>query len=361
MRILDKYIIKELLGPFIFGICAFCSVFIGSSTLFRIAQYITEYGASVWSVTKLFVYSLPAIVVLTFPMSMLLASLLAFGRLSSSSEITAMKSGGISFFRLTTPVFIVAFIVSLFTVAFNEIVVPRANTAYQDTLQYEIKNNMAAKSQKHLVMKDVKNGNMERLIYVREFDAETNMMKGISIQEFENDELMRMESAETAKWNIDRWTMYDGTIYSFEADGTQRTMSFGEQVMPIKKTPKQVSREQKEPKEMTIRELKQQIKVLRQEYVPTGEFELELHQRFAIPMACFVFALIGTPLGMQPQRKSSALGFGISVAIIFVYYAIMMISGALGKGAAIPPMLAAWMPNLFCIAGGIYLIRRASK
>lgn len=75
MRILDKYIIKELLGPFIFGICAFCSVFIGSSTLFRIAQYITEYGASVWSVTKLFVYSLPAIVVLTFPMSMLLASL----------------------------------------------------------------------------------------------------------------------------------------------------------------------------------------------------------------------------------------------------------------------------------------------
>lgn len=361
MRILDKYIIKELLGPFVFGICAFCSVFIGSSTLFRIAQYITEYGASVWSVTKLFVYSLPAIVVLTFPMSMLLASLLAFGRLSSSSEITAMKSGGLSFFRLTLPVFIVAFIVSLFTVAFNEIVVPRANTAYQDTLQYEIKNNMAAKSQKHLVMKDVKNGNMERLIYVREFDAETNMMRGISIQEFENDELLRMESATNAKWNVDKWTMYDGTIYSFDKDGTERTMSFTEQIMPIKKTPKQVSREQKEPKEMTIRELKQQIRVLHKEYVPTGEFELELHQRFAIPMACFVFALIGTPLGMQPQRKSSALGFGISVAIIFVYYAIMMISGALGKGAVIPPMLAAWMPNLVCIAGGIYLIRRASK
>ena len=361
MRILDKYIIKELLGPFIFGICAFCSVFIGSSTLFRIAQYITEYGASITAVTKLFIFSLPAIIVLTFPMSMLLASLLAFGRLSSSSEITAMKSGGISFFRLTTPVFIVAFIVSLFTVGFNEIIVPRANTAYQDTLEYEIKNNMAARSQKHLVIKDVKNGNMERLVYVREFDATTNMMHGISIQEFENEELTRMESAPRAKWNTDKWTMYDGTIYSFEDDGTERTMTFKEQLMPIQKTPKQVSREQKEPKEMTIRELKQQIKVLKKEFVPTGEYELEMHQRFAIPMACFVFALIGTPLGMQPQRKSSALGFGISVAIIFMYYAVMMISGALGKGAVIPPMLAAWTPNLIGILAGIYLIRRASR
>lgn len=361
MRILDKYIIKELLGPFIFGICAFCSVFIGSSTLFRIAQYITEYGASITAVTKLFIFSLPGIIVLTFPMSMLLATLLAFGRLSSSSEITAMKSGGISFIRLATPVFIVAFVVSLFTVAFNEIVVPRANTAYQDTLEYEIKNNMAARSQKHLVIKDVKNGSMERLIYVREFDAETNIMTGISIQEFENEQLQRMESATHAKWSIDKWTMYDGTIYSFDSDGTERTMTFKEQLMPVKKTPKQVSREQKEPKEMTIRELKQQIKVLKKEFVPTGEFELEMHQRFAIPMACFVFALIGTPLGMQPQRKSSALGFGISVAIIFMYYAIMMISGALGKGAVIPPMLAAWTPNLICMLAGAYLIRRASK
>ncbi|MBO5245317.1 MAG: LPS export ABC transporter permease LptG [Selenomonadales bacterium] len=361
MRILDKYIIKELLGPFIFGICAFCSVFIGSSTLFRIAQYITEYGASISAVTKLFIFSLPGIIVLTFPMSMLLATLLAFGRLSSSSEITAMKSGGISFLRLATPVFIVAFVVSLFTVAFNEIVVPRANTAYQDTLEYEIKNNMAARSQKHLVIKDVKNGSMERLIYVREFDAETNIMRGISIQEFENEQLLRMESAAHAKWSIDKWTMYDGIVYSFDDDGTERTMTFKEQLMPVKKTPKQVSREQKEPKEMTIRELKQQIKVLKKEFVPTGEFELEMHQRFAIPMACFVFALIGTPLGMQPQRKSSALGFGISVAIIFMYYAIMMISGALGKGAVIPPMLAAWTPNLICMLAGAYLIHRASK
>src|SRR6266540_3257303 len=109
MRILDKYIIKELAGPFIFGIAAFTSIFIGTDTLFRMARFITEQGASIWTVSRLFLYSLAPIVVLTFPMAMLLASLLSFGRLSGNSEIIAMKTGGVSFYRLIAPVVIIAF------------------------------------------------------------------------------------------------------------------------------------------------------------------------------------------------------------------------------------------------------------
>ena len=114
MRILDRYILKELLGPFAFGICVFASILLGAGPLFRIAQYVSQYGAPIWICVKLIALSLPGIIALTFPMSMLLASLMAFGRLSSSSEIVAMKSGGLSFYRLATPVFIVAFAVSIF-------------------------------------------------------------------------------------------------------------------------------------------------------------------------------------------------------------------------------------------------------
>ena len=103
LRILDLYILREVLYALVFAICAFTAVFIGSGTLFRIAQYITEYGASVSSVIKIFVYGLPGIIMWTFPMSTLLATLLTFGRLSSSSEITAMKSCGISFSRIAAP------------------------------------------------------------------------------------------------------------------------------------------------------------------------------------------------------------------------------------------------------------------
>jgi len=362
MRILDKYIIKELLGPFVFGICAFSSVFIGTSTLFKIAQYITKYGASVTAVVKLFFLSLPNIIVLTFPMSMLLAALLAFGRLSGSSEITAMRSGGISFYRLTAPVLIVALFVSLFAVAFNEFIVPRANTAYNHIVRYEIERNTAPKSQEHIIIKEVKDGNIERLMYARKYDEATNTLQAISIQEFENGNIVRVQNAETAQWQNSHWIMYNGTIHDLSTAGNlQRTMKFEQQVMPITKNPTSIKREQKDESEMTIKELKQQIKVLQSEYVKSSSYEIELQQRVSIPLASFVFALIGAPLGLQPQRSSSSIGLGLSIIVIFIYYSIMTVTSALGQGGALPVIIAAWIPNITGVIAGCYLMRKAAR
>lgn len=362
MRILDRYILKELLGPFIFGICSFSSVFIGTSTIFRIAQYVTKYGASLSSVTKLFIYSLPSIISLTFPMSMLLASLLAFGRMSSSSEITAMKSGGLSFYRLAAPVFAVAFAVSIFAVAFNELVVPAANAAYYNTVYYEIEKNTKPKAQEHIVIKDVKEGVLERLTYARVFDEATSSMKAVTIQEFDGDKLTRVENAEKALWDNGRWIMYNGVIHDLTPEGKiDRTLRFEQQLMPIDKKPEGISREQKKPEEMTITELKQHIKVLKGEFVNTNIYEVELHQRLTIPMASLVFAMIGTPLGLSPHRSSSSIGLGISIIIIFIYYIIMAVATALGQGGALAPALAVWIPNICGIIAGIFLIRRASE
>ena len=362
MRILDKYIVRELLGPFGFGIAAFSSIFIGTTTLFRIAQYITQYGASWLSVGKLFLYSLPGIIAYTFPMSMLLASLLAFGRLSGASEITAMRSGGISFFRLSAPVFVVAFLVSLFAVQFNELVVPAANTAYNDVIQYEIKKDMALKSQDHIIIKDMDGDKLKRLTYARKYEETTNSLTGVTMEEFDNGMLARVENAERAALQGDRWVMYNGVIHDLTPEGRlERTLRFEQQLMPLDKSPADISREQKKPEEMTIKELKQCIKLLKQEFVVTNVYEVELHQRLAIPMASFVFALIGTPLGLQPHRSSSSIGLGISIIIIFIYYAIMMVATALGQGGTIPALLAAWLPNLLGIAVGVLLVRRAAR
>jgi lipopolysaccharide export system permease protein len=362
MRILDKYIIKELLGPFVFGIAAFCSVFIGTGTLFRIAQYVTKYGASIFTVTKLFLYSLPGIVVLTFPMSMLLASLLSFGRLSGSSEITAMRSGGVSFYRLAAPVFLVAFGVSIFAVAFNELVVPQANEEYNHIVRYEIEKNTAPKAQEHIVIKDIKDNAIQRLTYAQRYDPQTNSMIGLTIEDFANGNLIRVENAETAVWQSDRWIMHNGTIHDLSPEGTNsRMLQFNEQVLPLDRDPTALTRDQKKPEEMTIKELKQEINLLKSEYISTANYEVELQQRLSIPMASFVFALIGTPLGLQPHRSSSSIGLGLSIIIIFMYYTIMTVTTALGQGGAIPAVLAAWIPNLIGMIVGVYLVRKSSK
>lgn len=362
MRILDKYIVKELAGPFIFGVAAFSSIFIASSVLFRIAQYITKYGAPASSLIRLFIYSLPEIINYTFPMSMLLASLLSFGRLSASSEITAMKSGGIGFFRLAAPVFIVAFCVSIFSVVFAEKVVPASKLAYSNIIYYEIEKNTKPRAQDHIVIKSVSSGNIERLTYARRFDEGKGVLENVTIEEFDRDQLISVQKAEKAEWADGKWILKNGMVYELSKDeGVSRTMRFNEQILPLDTKPRDVSREQKKPDQMTIKELRQHIHVLKSQYLSTDKYAMEMYQRVTIPMASLVFAMIGTPLGLQPQRSSSSIGLGLSIIIIFIYYTIMTLTTALGQGGAIPPLLAAWAPNLVGIAVGIWLMKKMSR
>ena len=183
LRLLDKYVLKELLYPFIFGVASFSSIFIASSMLFKIVKYITTYGASTYSVARLFLYSMPEIINYTFPMSVLLATLMAFGKLSGSSEIVAMKSGGISYYRMVAPVLVVGFIVSTFSVIWAEKVVPPAKYEAKRILTTEIRGNVKPKTQEHVVIKNL-SGDTQRITYARSFDEKTGIMDNITIEEF---------------------------------------------------------------------------------------------------------------------------------------------------------------------------------
>lgn len=349
---------------FLFGICAFSAVFIGSGTLFRIARYITDYGASLSAVVKVFVLSMPGVIIWTFPMSMLLASLLTFGRLSSNSEITAMKSCGISFRRIAMPAIIMGFIVSIVAMGWNEYVVPWANTAYKNVIYYEIEGNTSMQTQEHIILKNIEDGQIKRLVYARLYNSETQTMQNITMQVFDDaGRVSHVENAEYAEWSGSEWTMHNGMIYDISEDDSQaeHTMRFNTQVLPINMNPKQIVREQKKAEEMTMKELREQINIMKTQYVNTGKLEAELYQRVTVPLASLIFALIGVPLGLQPTRNSSSAGFAMSIIIIFIYYALMTMGNALARGNVIEPLLAVWIPNIVgLIAGGI-LLHRASR
>ena len=361
IRILDKYIFSEVFKTFIFGICAFSAVFIGSGTLFRIAQYITDYGASLTAVTKIFIFSLPGVVIWTFPMSMLLASLLTFGRLSGTSEITAMKSCGISFYRIATPAIILGFFVSLFAMAFNEYAVPWANEAYNNVLYYEIQGNTTPQSQEHIIIKEIDKGQIQRLVYARRYDSESNTMQGVTMQAFDQGKVSHVENAEYAEWKDNEWTMHQGIIYDVSDGETEHTMHFNTQVLPVNQSPRQIVREQKKPEELTMKELRAQIDIMRSQFVDTKKLETELYQRVTIPMASLIFTIVGIPLGLQPNRNSSSRGFAMSIIIIFIYYSFMTMSGAVAQSGAMNPAYAVWIPNLVGLLVGVLLMRRASR
>ena len=259
MRILDKYILKEFIGPFLFGVCAFTAVFVGTGTLYRIANLINQYGASAWAAFRVFVLAMPSIIVVTFPMSVLLGSLMAFGRLSSSSEMIVMRAGGQNFIRLAMPIFIAAFFISIGATAFNEYVVPKANNAYNTIINEEIKHNVAPTTQDHIIIKNTKGSDISSLMYARQYDANTKQLKDITVQEFENDTLMRVEQADRADWNGQKWVMHEGMIYDVSAnEQTTRSLKFQNQALPITQKPNKINASQKKPDELTIRELREQ-------------------------------------------------------------------------------------------------------
>ena len=362
VRILDKYIFREVCKAFLFGICAFSAVFIGSGTLFKIAKYITDYGASLSAVVKVFVFGLPNVIMWTFPMSMLLATLLTFGRLSSASEITAMKSCGIGFFRIAMPAILLGFLVSIVAILFNEHVVPWANTAYRNVVYYEIQGNSGAKSQDHIILKDIKDGQIQRLLYARRYDADSQSLQSITLQEFDGaGKVSHVENAEYAEFTGKEWVMHNGMLYDISDGESEHTLRFNTQVLPINASPRQIVREQKNPEELTMKELKAQIRIMKTQYVDTSKLETELYQRITVPMASLIFALVGVPLGLQPTRNSSSAGFAMSVIIIFFYYALMTMANAIGRSGALSPMLAVWIPNVVGLIAGLFLIRKASR
>ncbi len=361
IRILDKYIFREVCMTFLFGICAFSAVFIGSGTLFRIAQYITEYGASLQSVIKIFVLGLPGVVMWTFPMSMLLSVLLTFGKLSSSSEITAMKSCGIGFSRIAAPALILGAFVSVFAIGFNEYVVPWANTAYHNVLYYEIQHNVSPKSQEHIIKKDIRDGKIKQLIYAHRYDADLEMMQGVTLQDYDAEgQIAHVETAESAKWDGKGWTLFNGMLYDITDGAKEHTMRFDVQKLPIDASPTQIVREQKTPEELSMKELREQIEIMKTQFVDTNTLETEFYQRITVPMASLIFALVGIPLGLQPTRNSSSKGFVLSIIIIFCYYAAMTLANALGRGGVLPPAFAVWIPNLIGMVVGVYFVRKAS-
>jgi Predicted permeases len=359
LRILDKYVLKELLYPFIFGVASFSSIFIASNMLFKIVKYITTYGASTSSVARLFIYSMPEIINYTFPMSVLLAALMAFGKLSGSSEIIAMKSGGVSYYRIVAPVLVVGFVVSMFSVIWAEKVVPPSKHEAKRILEVEIRGDAKPKTQEHVVIKTLK-GSTQRITYARTFNEKTGIMRNVTIEEFSGRKLSRVQTAKYAKWEDGKWFLVDGNVFTMDdKDGVINKAAFKKQIIPINTTPREISWEQKEVDEMTLGELRGYIRVLERQKQSTAHCWTEIFMRFAIPLASLVFAIVGAPLGTQRQRSGSSIGLGISVLVIFVYYAIMAFATGLGKGGVIPPFLGAMASNIIFFIAGIFLLRKS--
>lgn len=370
MKLIDRYIFREIIGPFIFGIAAFTSIMFAGKELFKVTELVAEFGASPLVAIKLVGLFLPSVIVMTLPMSMLLCALLGFGRLSGDSEVVALFASGISLFRIAVPVVLMAIVVTIAGFLLSEIVAPRANLAHEQIMRsFEKEGN--ASSNKPFIAIDSDGDNTRAVIYVQGgMNVSNGKLNKVAVIQYKNNKPSVFIYADQAVWingndldNNNSWEFING-YYNSIGSGDRILAPFNQfatREIKIYKNPKEMALYQMKPDQMSFGQLKQYINMLMSQGQDVREFRVKLYQKITLPLSCLVFALIGIPLGLRPHRSSSAMGLGLSIVIIFAYWVLMHYMTILGNNGVVSPAMANFMPILAGTAAGIILIIRAAK
>ena len=361
MKILRNYFLKEFIGPLFLalGVLTFVMML---GNLIKIADLIINKGVNIVSVAKLFLFMMPYLLTYTLPIAALAAVLLSLGRLSSDNEIVAIRASGVNLFSLILPLLVLGLILSLVLVVFNDRVIPYAHYASRKTLiEVGIKNPAAA---------------LEPGVFINSFDKyilfiyriDGNKLTNVRIYEPQGDdkptrtivakhgEFIAIPEKKTVKLKLSNGT-------SDEPDPQNPTnfykLNFKTYFMTLNLTQAQSGRPiEKKPRDMTINELKSEIKKLRKEGVDPTPLVTQIHEKIALAFSCFVFILLGSSLAIITRRREKSINFGLAFLIVGIYYLLLMGAEAVSMQGRVDAPLAMWMPNIvFGIIGAILTYR----
>lgn len=355
MRLVDRYILREVGGVFMFGAAVFTTLLLVNH-LFFLARLAAEADIPIGTSLQLLILRVPYVFAYSLPMAMLLASLLSFGRLSDRNEIAAMRTTGWSLARIALPVVLAGAAVTLTSLAFSEWVVPPSETRQREILE-AARRTPGRQIQRHVLFREPVDG-VESVFYALELDHEKGVMSRVTITQFQEGRPARIIEAERARYGPGGWRLHNGTLYLL-GDASGVATRFEEMRVALARTPRQVAAPRRHPDEMTIGELRQQIALLQSRGERAVQYAVSLQAKLALPTSSVIFALLAVPLGLRPHRSGRSIGLGLTVLVLLGYYMMMSITLTLGERGQVSPFWAAWSPNLTVACVAAYLLWRS--
>lgn len=366
MKILDRYILQELTPIFLVGVLMFAgSIWIAGGPLLAAVNYLAK-GIPFWVVAQVVGLYLPPMLVLTFPMAMLIAAILTFNRMSGESEAVALFASGVSFYRMLVPAAALAVVVTCLGLVINNSFVPAANRRITSLKRNIIKDVPQTAEPFALPALRGAGGKLQALVWVENgFDADTRELRQVTITEYslQTGIPSALIHARRAQWSArNDWTLKDVTVQRAGLVMTYARLA----TRDINQTPEGAEFLQDSPDNFSFTELRERIRqqLLRangRSSPEVRESQVALWDKIALPCASFVFAFVGAPLGLRPQRgagRGLAIAFGIG--IIFAYYALFKYMDVLGASGHANPVIAAFVPNVVGAVVAAILIARAS-
>jgi lipopolysaccharide export system permease protein len=362
VKLLDRYIANEFWQPLLFGIGIVTGVWFGADQLKTIFNLIMRSGVPLNIALMVLGLHLPEIIVMTIPIGVLLGTLLVFNRLSGDSEIIALRTSGISFYRIMVAPLLFGLVTSLASFAINETVVPIANrTSKKLEFLALYKSELPSGQANFTYMERGKDLSLNRIFYIGYYNGKA--IFNVIILDFTRNKMVQIISASSGLWNHGEWILNNGRTYAL--NGTSdltRILKFDKLVIPgIKNAQTALEQGKVMPKEMNMFELWNYMQVLKAGNSLGNDLLVRFYQKFSQPLACLIVALAGAPLGLLARRSRTNVGLIYSAVIVFLYYVLQSSSGALGEAGRIPPLLAAWMPNLVIGTLGMIILYFKAK
>lgn len=352
MSILNRYVLKQFIKPFVASFFALCLLIFVSQIFDRLDRFMAE-GVSFKHVIGFLLTSMPFQALQILPVACLLATLFVVGNLSRTREYIASLAGGLPPERFLGGILLAGFVISCTALVANETIIP-PTTHYARTVFREKIRRLG--DWRSTVFENLFVAGADgRMWAIKAFNPSTGTMNRLVVDTSSNGRIVEQIDAKTAEHTKDGWMFKDGVVRTFSTDKqlVDNIEPFLGKEYAFKEQPDDFVVQEPQPEEMTYARLKRHVKQLSSLGVPIRSLEVELIMKLSFPFACFVVVFLGVPLALQ-GKGSRAIGIAAAGILTLIYLGFMQFGKALAQ-RLVPAWCGAWLGNFVFVLVGCYL------
>jgi len=363
--IINRYLLKEMMLPFVINLVFFTFVFLMTKIL-DITNLIVNYKISMLSVLLILLYSVPRFLSFVIPMSVMMAVLLTFIRLSNDKELVALKAGGVSIYGLMPPVLVFCVMGVVLSCLITVYGMPWGMVSMKE-LTFQVAASHVDAGLKERTFND---SFKDVMLYINKIDLKKKILKDVFIEDKRSQNIVSIVMAPKGRMFAEpdklvfHLKLYQGTInqvnlenrsaHSINFDSYDVNLDFKKAFSASKGGPK-------DEDEMSFGDLRQYLKTFPQKNEQYYTALIELHKKFSIPFACFALGILAVPLGIQSESAKRSTGLGLGMVFFLIYYIMLAAGSVFGEAGVYPPMVGMWVPNIALGGLGLFLLIRSAN
>ena len=357
MKIIHRYILSRFIVSLFFAMLFFLTIVICVDLVGNLATFIDK-QVPLNIVGIYYIYYIPYILnTLGLPMAMLLASMFSIGLLAKHNEIIAIRTVGVSNYKILSSIIISSFIISCLALLFSETVVPKASQAKSAIEDEYIKKQRTYKTYRNILVRDA----IGRRIFIAMFSANTNIANRVTVQTFDEERIVERLDIKSMQWKDGQWQLKSGYKRTF-ANGFETAVLLPDTTDPyFNFTPEQLTESQTKPENMSYLQLNKFIADVERNGGDSKKWAVSLNFKLSLPFSNFILVLFGAPLAAGKRRSGAIFGLILSALIFLIYFGMMRFVQTLGELGQIDPLSSAWITNAVFLMVGLGMLMRANR